>query len=285
MTSATDTAAPRARSPFLKRALIAVLTVVALLYGGAAAYMGINQRSFLYKPAPAWIDPATQGIPRAEAYQLTSTDGTILRGWRIPATRPDAVTYLYFHGNARGLDRRTARFRAMTEDGSSLLALTYRGYGGSGGSPSEAALTADAATIYAELTKTVPPGRIVIFGESLGTGVALALAAKVPAKAVILDSPYVSVLDRGQAQYPWLPVSWLLVDTFRSDLNIAKAQSPVMIIHGTADRIIPVGDSARLAAFGKPGMVTRKVYEGLHHVVPYGQGPERDIPAFLAGLK
>jgi uncharacterized protein len=251
-------------------------------YLAAAAYMGINQRSFLYKPAPAWIAPETQDLPRAEAYRLTMADGTELRGWRIPPSRPGALSYLYFHGNANGLDRRTARFRQMTADGSGLIALSYRGYGGSGGSPTEVVLHADAAAIHAELIKTIPPAQIVIFGESLGSGLALELATKVEPRAVILDSPYLSVLARGQADYPWLPVSWLLTDTFRSDLWISNVKAPVLILHGTSDRLIPPADSAMLAKLGPPGRVERKLYPGEPHVVPYDKGPDRDVPAFLA---
>ena len=261
------------------------LILIAVIYLAAAGYMATFQRSFLYKPAPAWIAPESQNLPRAEAYRLKMTDGVTLAGWRVPATRPDALTYLYFHGNANGLDRRAFRFRLMTADGSGLVAMSYRGYGGSEGNPTEAALHTDAEAIYAELVKTVPPERIVIFGESLGTGVAMNLARKVKAKATILDSPYQSVLARGQAEYPWLPVSWLLVDTFRSDLWISATKSPVLILHGTADKVIPPRDSEALASFGKPGSVTRKLYPGEPHVVPYDKGPDRDVPEFLTRLK
>lgn len=257
------------------------LVLAAIVYLAAAAYMGIYQRNFLYKPAPGWVSPESEGIPRAERYVLKVADGTTLAGWRVAPTRADAVTYLYFHGNANGLQRRSGRFKLMTSDGAGLVAMSYRGYGGSDGRPSEAALHADAEAIYAEIAKSTPPERIVIFGESLGTGVALNLARKVAAKAVILDSPYLSVLGRGQAEYPWLPVSWLLVDTFRSDLWIREAKAPVMILHGTADRIIPPSDSERLAALGKPGNVIRKLYSDEPHVVPYDRGPNVDIPAFL----
>ena len=272
---------PKPKLPRLARAGV---ILIAVLYLAAAAYMGLNQRSFLYRVAPDWIAPETQGIPRAEAYQLTMPDGVILRGWRIPPTRHDALTYLYFHGNAKGLDRRAGRFQLMTADGSGLVALSHRGFGGSGGAPTEALLHQDAETIYREITKTVPPERLVIFGESLGTGISLNLARKVPAKAIILDSPYLSILERARAGYPWLPVSWILQDTFRSDLWISAVKTPILIVHGTEDRLIPVSESERLAALGNRAMIKRIVYPGEPHVVPYDRGPNRDVPAFLAGL-
>lgn len=260
------------------------LALLAVLYLAAAGYMAANQRGFLYKVAPTWIAPETQDIPRAESYALTMADGVTLRGWRIPPAGGNALTFLYFHGNANGLDRRAGRFRLMTADGSGLVALSYRGYGGSGGAPSEAALLSDARAIYAELTKSTPESRIVLFGESLGSGIVLDLARQVNARAVILDSPYLSVLARGQESYPWLPVSLLLVDQFRSDLKIAAVPSPIFIMHGAADRTVPPTDSEKLAALGRPGNVTRKLYPGEPHVVPYDRGPNIDIPAFLSRI-
>ncbi len=267
----------------------APLALAAILYLAAAGYMGLYQRDFLFPRAPAWIAPETQDIPRAEAYRITVPKGDgpgnlTLSGWRVPPRDDSAVVFLYFHGNANGLDRRSNRFRLMTADGSGLVALSYRGYGGSEGRPTEAHLHADAAAIYAEVTRGIAPERIVIFGESLGSGVALNLARKVKARAVVLDSPYLSVLARGQASYPWLPVPLLLVDTFRSDRWIGETLAPVLILHGTEDRVIPPGDSEKLAALGKPGMVTRKLYPGEPHVVPYDRGPARDIADFLARI-
>lgn len=272
----------------LGRLTLAFLALIAAAYLAAAAYMAINQRAFLYKPAPGWLAPETQDIPRAEAIRLVSSpgdrlDGPELAGWFVPPAGDDKPVFLYFHGNANGLDRRAGRFRILAKEGAGILALSYRGYGGSGGTPTQAGLHLDAERAYAALIrKGIAPERIVIFGESLGTGIALNLARKVKAKAVLLDSPYLSVLDRGQAEYPWLPVSWLLSDTFRSDLWIGEVTMPVFIFHGDADRVIPVEDSARLAARARNGNATRKVYAGQPHVVPLDKGPLPDILAFLA---
>lgn len=280
MNRTTPTASSLPLSHALRIARIP-LGLAAILYLGATAYMGLYQRSFLYKPAPDWISPESEGIPRGERYTLTTTDGTSLAGWWIPPARENAPVFVYFHGNANGLPRRTGRFKLMTADGSGLLAMSYRGYGGSGGTPSEAALHADAETIYADLAKKILPERIVIFGESLGSGVALNLARKVKTKAIILDSPFLSVLKRAQSEYPWLPVPLILKDTFRSDLWIAEAKAPILIVHGTADTLIPLSDSETLATLGKPGNVTRKTYPGEPHVVPYDKGPGVDIAAFI----
>lgn len=260
------------------------LAIAVMIYLAAAGYMAMYQRSFLYRTAPAWIPSGGQGIPRAQDMTFSAPDGVTLRGWRVPAAREDALTYIYFHGNAKGLDDRAKRFRLMTADGSGLVAMSYRGYGGSGGVPSEAALLADAKAIYDDVRRSVPETRIVLFGESLGSGVAVDLVTRTQPRAVILDSPYLSVLTRAQAAYPWLPVSLILRDPFRSDLKIGAASSPIFIMHGSADRTIPPTDSEKLAALAKPGTITRKLYPGEPHVVPYDRGPDNDIPAFLARI-
>ncbi|MCZ8184495.1 MAG: alpha/beta fold hydrolase [Beijerinckiaceae bacterium] len=270
---------------WLRRGLFTLLALAAGAYLAAAAYMAINQRNFLYRPAPGWIAPADHGLPQAERLEIRASDGTLLSGWFVPPKRPDALTYLYFHGNANGLQRRATRFGLMTSTGDGLLAMSYRGYGGSEGQPTEANLHADAALILTELGKRVPADRIVLFGESLGSGVALNLARQRPVRGVILDSPYLSVLARGQAAYPWLPVSWLLVDQFRSDLWIREVRVPILILHGTEDRLIPPSDSEALAALGRPGGVTRKLYPGQRHVVPLDRGPWPDMSEFLAPLR
>lgn len=265
---------------WLKRLLVLAVA----LYGAAAFYMWHQQRTLLYPRAPAAIPVATQNIPRAEDVTFTTRDGTELRGWRIPPLGSESLTYLYFHGNARGLDRRTERFKLMSADGSGVLAFGYRGYSGSQGEPSETALISDAAELYERLAKEIGEDRVVLVGESLGSGVVTQLALGRKPRAIILDSPFVSVLDRASTLYPWLPVSWLLSDTFRSDRYIGEISRPILIVHGTADVVTPVGDSARLADLAKPGLVTRKVYPGAPHVVPWNLGPDKDVPVFLAGV-
>lgn len=250
-------------------------------YASAALYMTLAQRSFLYRTAPAWLEPRDHGLQQAEAISQTMKDGVTLRGWGIKPTRDDAPIYLYFHGNADGLNERATRFGYLASTGAGVVAYSYRGYGGSGGAPTEALLFSDAREIYDALLKVYPEARIILFGESLGTGVALELATHVKPAGVILDSPYLSVVERAGAAYPWLPVSLLLQDQFRSDLFIQKVSAPILILHGTKDDVIPPSGSEQLAALAKPGQVTRKLYAGEPHVVPLNKGPMPDILEFV----
>ena len=266
----------------MRRRLMITGAILLACYAAAAAYMTLAQRSFLYHPAPAWLEPSDYGLPQADAISQTMSDGVTLRGWGITPTRNDAPIYLYFHGNADGLNERATRFAYLAATGAGIIAFSYRGYGGSGGAPTEALLHSDAREIYQSLRAVYPENRIILFGESLGTGVALELATHGKPAGVILDSPYLSVVERAHASYPWLPVSLLLQDQFRSDLFIQNVDAPILILHGTADDLIPLSDSHDLAARAKRGQVTRKIYEGQPHVVPLNQGPMPDIQDFVA---
>jgi fermentation-respiration switch protein FrsA (DUF1100 family) len=155
---------------------------------------------------------------------------------------------LYFHGNGGSLRWRVDRFRALTGDGSGLVALSYRGYGGSSGRPSETGLMEDAQAAYAFARAHYPPERIVVWGESLGSGLAVALAAQKPAGRLVLQSPFTSAADVAAAMYWFVPVRWLMKDQFRSDLAIGKVTVPVLVLHGERDRIVPIALGERLYA-------------------------------------
>ena len=155
---------------------------------------------------------------------------------------------LYFHGNAGSLRNRADRFRALAGDGYGLVALSYRGYGGSTGSPSEAGLIADAQAAYAFAAARVPAQRIVVFGESLGTGVAVALAATQRIGGLVLQAPFTSAVDVGARVYWFLPVRLLMKDPFRSDARIGKVTVPLLVLHGERDQVVPIALGERLFA-------------------------------------
>jgi fermentation-respiration switch protein FrsA (DUF1100 family) len=188
--------------------------------------------------------PAAAGFPQAEDVTLDSGGEKII-AWHVPP-RGNKPVVLYFHGNGGSLAYRVARFRKIIADGTGLVALSYRGYGGSTGQPTEAGLIEDGRAVYAFAAARYPAERIVLWGESLGTGVAVALAAEKPVARVILESPFTSAADVAAAHYWFLPVRLLMKDQFRSDLRIARVTAPVLIMHGDADGIIPIRYGQRL---------------------------------------
>src|SRR5262249_58512621 len=147
---------------------------------------------------------------------------------------------LYSHGNGGPLRGGVVRSRDLTADGTGLVALSYRGYGGSSGAPTEAGLVDDALAAYAFTRARYPAERIVLWGESLGTGVAVALAAQNPVGHLILQSPFTSAADVGAQQYWFVPVRLLMKDKFPSDLRIGKVAAPVLVLHGDRDNIVPM---------------------------------------------
>jgi fermentation-respiration switch protein FrsA (DUF1100 family) len=243
--------------------------IAAVGYLAVGAIMYFAQRALMYFPEAVRTAPAAAGLPQAEEVVLDSGAEKII-AWHMPP-RGNKPVVLYFHGNGGALEHRVARFRKIVADGTGLVALSYRGYGGSTGQPTEAGLIEDAHAAYA-FAATRYPGRIVAWGESLGTGVATALAAEKPVSRLILESPYTSTVDVAAAQYWFLPVRFLMKDQFRSDLRIARVTAPVLIMHGDADGIIPIRYGQRLFS----------LIPGKKRMVRFPGGGHNDLDAFGA---
>ena len=223
------------------------LIIVIVGYGGLLALMTVFQRKLMYFPDPTRIPPVQAGLPQAKEVTLTSSDGEKLIAWHV-APRGDKPVVLYFQGNAGGPDLRVGRFKWLIEDGTGLVALCYRGYGGSSGSPSEAGLIRDAVAAYDFAAARYQPARLMLWGESLGTAVAIALATGHTVSGLILDVPFTSAADVGAAVYPFVPVRWLIKDPFRSDRRIAQVKASILVLHGERDRVVPIRFGERLFA-------------------------------------
>ena len=225
--------------------------------------MFFAQRSLMYFPERVRTPPAAAGFPAAQEVQLNPADGERVIAWHVPP-RGDRPVVLYFHGNGGSLRLRVDRFQRIAADGVGLVALSYRGYGGSSGTPTEQGLIEDARAAYAFAAERYPD-RIAVWGESLGTGVAVALAAEKPVTHVILDAPYTSTLDVAADVYWFLPVRLLMKDQFRSDLRIKQVKAPVLILHGDGDNIIPIRYGERLLAM-VPGEKRLVRFAGGYHM-------------------
>ena len=168
---------------------------IALVYLGGVAVLYVRQREMLFPIPPVGrTAPAAAGLPQAEEHVLTTADGEKVIVWHIPP-KPGHAVVLFFHGNGDFLAGRVRRFEGITSDGTGLVALSFRGYAGSTGSPSEQGLLQDAAAAYAFTTARYAADSIVVWGFSLGTGVAVALASEQPIGKLILEAPYTSTVD------------------------------------------------------------------------------------------
>jgi len=222
-------------------------TLVGVVVGYTAllALMYVAQRSLMYFPEKVRTPPAAAGLPEAQEIFLQTADGEKLIAWHVPP-RGEQPLVLYFQGNGGALALRASRFRALIADGTGLLALSYRGYGGSSGSPSETGLIRDAEAAYEFAAARYGTARLALWGESLGTGVAVALAAQKPVGHLILQSPFTSAADVGMQSYWFVPVRLLMKDQFRSDLRIGEVTAPVLVLHGDRDNIVPMALAERL---------------------------------------
>jgi hypothetical protein len=213
-----------------------LLIVVALGYLSGLAVLYFNQRSMLFPIPPVGrTAPEAAGFPEAEEHVLKTADGEQVIVWHVPP-EPGRPVVMFFPGNGDFLAGRVSRFRGITSDGTGLVALSYRGYAGSSGQPSEQGLLLDAAAAYAFTTARYKTDQIVAWGFSLGTGVAVALAADHPVGKL---APYTSTAD--VASSIWLfravPVRWLMRDQFRSDERFARVTAP--LLQGSRDPVIP----------------------------------------------
>src|SRR5712664_3951437 len=179
-----------------------LLIVVSVGYVGGLAALFLLQRSLLF-PIPQTVRtaPAAAGFPEAEEHILTTADGEKIIVWHLPA-KPGHPVVLYFHGNGDFLAGFFGRFRDVIANGTGIVALSYRGYAGSSGQPSEQGLLQDCAAAYAFTTGRYSADRIVVWGFSLGSGVAVALAAEQPVGKLILEAAYTSITDVAASVFP-----------------------------------------------------------------------------------
>ena len=255
---------------------LAAIGAAACLYGAAVAYMYFGQRGFLYHPSSK---PADEAALRAAGYAplaVSTADGLALTAWRR-AGDADKPTIVLLHGNAGDASHRIGVAEQAARHGYGIVLAAYRGFGGNPGTPTEQGLYADArATLDAAVGDARAAGPFVLWGESLGTGVATKMANERRVRGVILQSPYVSVADRAAEMFFWLPARRLVTDRFDSAARIATIEAPLLVVHGARDTIIPIAHG-------------RALFAAARHPKTFVELPDRghgDMagPAFEAGL-
>ena len=209
---------------------IAVYTVLLVM-------MYLFQRKFIYFPSKT--RPSLGRFSNIyKEWQSQTMDQLSLTHWYSKNNKPCVVV---LHGNAGGIKDRVSKFQFLIDDGYSVLLISYRGYDGNLGNPTELNLISDSALALKQFLKTenFSAKDIVLFGESLGSGVVVALATQYAVKGVIFDGAYSSIAEVGQGAYPWIPVQWMLKDQWRSITRIKKVISPTLFIHSKKDAVVP----------------------------------------------
>jgi pimeloyl-ACP methyl ester carboxylesterase len=229
----------------MKLLIWAAVWLVALYFAAAAA-MYAFQRSLLYPvPQASRTTPVAAGFPQAEEIFVKTRDGEQVILWHVPPAEGRPVV-IFLHGNGEVLAWRVPLFRALTEDGTGLVALSFRGYGGSSGSPTEQGLLADGEAAYEFAAARYAAARIVPWGYSLGSGVAVPLATTHPVGGLVLEAPFTSAVDVAAGAFPVFPVRWLMRDRFHSDRRIAELKAPLLVVHGDSDTVVPIALGRRL---------------------------------------
>jgi len=219
-----------------------LLIVIAVLYLTLVVLMYVFQRKLMYLPHKEIGAPAQYGLSNFSEAFLTTKDGIKIQTWFSEA-KDGFPTIIYFHGNAGNIANRGDIYSALAAKGFGVLGVSYRGYGRSEGSPDEQGLYSDAraAIEYIQKNKRVAAQNIVLYGESLGTGVATQMATEFNIGALILQAPYRSVSGRAAEIDSFIPVTLLIKDKFETIKIIASVKAPLLIFHGESDGVIPVG--------------------------------------------
>lgn len=238
-----------------------LLLLLVLAYVGACAAVFASQRALIYFPQP-------RALPAGAAEIWLQSDG--LRIQVSVFEQPGAPALIYFGGNAEDVSRTLAELRELFP-GHALYLLHYRGYGGSEGEPSEAALFADALTLHQHVAQS--HARIDVIGRSLGSGVAVHLASRREVSRLVLVTPFDSLAAVAAEQFPWLPVNWLLQDRFDSQLHAQRVRAPTLLLVAEHDRLVRPERSQVLSQAFAPGLAELRVLAGVDHNT-IGQHPD-----------
>lgn len=283
------------RRPTARVVLLLLPFLVVLSYGGLLLWFRFNEDALLFTPDAGPVAPAAASL-RLDARDVTlpGSDSLTLTARLIPppgdaTAAARAVWILYFHGaggnvGTPGYNDAWAQFRRL---GLGVLAVDYRGYGRSAGTPSEAGLYRDADAAHRYLTGElgVSPSRVVIYGYSLGSAVAIDVATRLPAAGLIVEGAFLSVPARGAELYPYVPVRWLARNQFDSESKIGRVRMPKLLLHARGDTIVPIHHGRQLFALARPPKTFQDVAGG--HTDAYQVDPLffETVARFIASLR
>ncbi|WP_085707744.1 alpha/beta hydrolase [Pseudomonas sp. B35(2017)] len=247
----------------MSRTLMSLVALAVAAYLILCAALFVFQRALIYFPQPAAVDSPDTRLT------LSTPDADIRVSVR---EHPGPKALIYFGGNAEDVSLSLSAL-ARAFPGQAVYLLHYRGYGGSGGSPSEEAIARDALALFDRVYASHP--QIALIGRSLGSGVAVRLASQRPVQRLILVTPYNNLEELAARQYPWAPVKWLLKDRFESGRYAAHIQVPTLLLAASDDEVIPRASTERLLRSFPEGVATLRV------IAPAGHNSIAERPEYL----
>ena len=261
------------------------LTLFVIGYALLVAIMFFTQRSYMYIPYKIFPNPALIGVGDMEVIEVTTADGLTLKAlYKAPAT-PSMPVVVLFHGNGGSIAIRGFRARDYIDHGGyGYLLAEYRGYAGNPGKPSEQGLYEDARAYMKWLTghQKIAQDRIVLYGESLGTGIATQMALEYAnVRALILEAPYTTMQAVAQKHMFWLPAYWLVRDRYNNIDKIAHVRVPLLVLHGQQDKVVPFSQGTKVFQNAKTRKRMETFSEGNHvNLHEFGAGDK--VRNFLA---
>ena len=228
-----------------------ILVAVVVVYGALVGVMYFAQRNLMYHPSRQMTLPTESGAPEWQAISVATNDGLMLTSWYLGPSESGSVL-VYFHGNAGNISGRSSKVQPYIDAGFGVLLVGYRGYGANPGKPTETGLYVDAEAAIGFLAdRNIGPDRWVLYGESLGTGIAVEMAALLakkatPVGAVVLEAPFTSMGDAAAGHYPYVPARLLVRDRYDSISKINEIGTRLLIFHGDSDRVVPMALGKKL---------------------------------------
>lgn len=271
----TPPPAPPAPSPanvrigsrrLLSRFFWSLVVAVVLVYGSMGMWFVVNETRMVYHPSRLVPPPESFSGFHHERVELQTKDHLRLVGWemRTPAGDSSGAWLLYLHGNAGNISEWVDRYAQLQKLGVNVFTADYRGYGESEGRPEEQGLYLDAETMYDHLIEVlrVPPQRVIIYGHSLGSGVAVELAVRRKAACLIVEGAFTSVTDRGQELYPYLPIRLFAQNHFDSIHKVGSLTIPKLFIHAVEDNVVPFSHGQKLYEAAAPPKTFLELHGG-----------------------
>lgn len=261
-----------------------MLTTFLIAYSCVIVATYLNQRNLMYVPYQIFPNPALIGVGDMQEIRVTTADDLTLRALYRPSVLSDKPVIVHFHGNGGSIAIRGYRARYYIDHGYGYMLAEYRGYADNPGKPSEQGLYQDARAYLTWLLQEqgLKPEQIVLYGESLGTGIATQMALEFPGmRAVVLEAPYTTMQAVAQTHMFWLPAYWLVRDRYNNIDKIGQVQAPVLVLHGQKDRVVPFRQGN--AVFQKIKSPKRfEIFAAANHVNLYNHGAGDKVRDFLA---
>jgi len=263
--------------------LLQIILIIFFIYFLVLVFLYFYQRNLLYHPNENNYSEDKISVD-IENVRIKTSDNIELLGWYHEKNLKDFKTLIFFHGNAGSLENRIHKLNHFRDMNINFLIIAWRGFSGNNGNPSEQGLYEDGKSAIDWLIKKgISEKNLILYGESLGTGVATHLAQNKNFAGVILETPFTSMIDAAKKFYPYIPVKLLLKDKFENYKKIKNINSPILIMHGEVDQLVPFSMGKKIYEIAnEPKYSYFTKYD--NHMMEYDENLVLALKSFLRSL-